>query len=126
MTDQSFNKTQDVPQSLLPFTAFNHQALQQAQATNLRWCEAWSRTLPSVAGVPIGPALVFDLIQLINRAEIEAILGPTPDFAAIQEEVKKRMEAIPKELEKFEKAQAMPLTPYIGKGKRKRLRKPVK
>ncbi len=113
-------------QPLLPFTAFDHQSLQQAQAANLRWCEAWGRTLPSVAGVPVGQALVFDLIPLLNRAEIEAILGPAPDFAAIQEEVKKRMDAIPEELEKFNKAQAMPLTPYVGRGKRKRLRKPAK
>ncbi len=113
-------------QPLLPFNAFDHQALQKAQAINLRWCEEWGATLPAIAGVPIGRALTFDLIQLLNRSEIEQVLGPAPDFAAIEAEVKKRMEAIPDELERFDKAQAIPLTPYVGKGKRKRLRKPVK
>lgn len=79
-------------QPLLPFTAFDHSSLQKSQATNLHWCEAWGRTLQSVAGVPIGQALTFDLIQLLNRSEIEQILGPTPDFAAIQAEMKRRME----------------------------------
>ena len=113
-------------QPLLPFNAFDHQALQKAQATNLQWCENWGATLQPVAGVNVGIALTFDLIQLLNRSEIEQILGPAPDFAAIEAEVRQRMEAIPDELETFNKAQAMPLTPYAGKGKRKRLRKPVK
>ena len=101
------------PQPLLPFTAFDHQALQRSQATNLQWCEAWGRTLQPVAGVPIGRALAFDLIQLLNRSEIEYILGPTPDFAAIAEEAKQRLES-----------EAKPPMVAIEKGRRRRLRKP--
>ncbi len=82
-------------QPLLPFTAFDHQALQKAQATNLRWCEAWGRTLQPIAGVPIGVALTFDLLQLINRAVIENILGPNPNLEVIKAEMKQRMETPP-------------------------------
>ena len=82
----------DQPQPLLPFTAFDHRVLQQAQAANLRWCEEWGSGLPTVAGVNIGQALTFDLITLLNRAEIETILGPTPDFIAIEAEARRRVE----------------------------------
>mgnify|MGYP001574711290 CR=1 FL=1 len=82
----------DQPQPLLPFTAFDHQALQQAQATNLVWCEEWGRGLSTVAGVNIGQALTFDLITLLNRAEIETILGPTPDFVAIEARARRQVD----------------------------------
>ena len=105
-------------QPLLPFTAFDHQALQKAQATNLRWCEEWGATLPAVAGIPVGRALTFDLIQLLNRSEIEQVLGPTPDFAAIEAEVKRRMET----------TSAHTLAEPVAKkeSKRRQPRKPVK
>ena len=121
----------DQPQPLLPFTAFDHSSLQKSQATNLHWCEAWGRTLQPVAGVPIGVALTFDLIQLLNRSEIEQILGPAPDLAAIQEEVKRRME-IPKETlsaHPLEVEIPVPVVSEVKKdkrGKRRRLRQPVK
>ncbi len=101
------------PQPLLPFNAFDHQALQKVQATNLRWCEEWGATLPAIAGVQIGRALVFDLIQLINRSEIEYILGPTPDFITLTEEARQRVEGKTK-----------PPMVAIEKGNRRRLRKP--
>ena len=119
-------------QPLLPFTAFDHQALQQSQAANLRWCEAWGKTLPEVAGVPIGQALTFDLIGLLNRSVIEHLLGPTPDFVAIAESAKQRVEAeiagLPQEVVSAHSlGEGIPelAPPGNGKqGKRQRLRKP--
>ncbi len=131
MTDQPHEGQRgQSPQPLLPFTAFDHSSLQKSQATNLRWCEDWGRTLQSVAGVPIGLALTFDLIQLLNRSEIEQILGPTPDFAALAEQMQKRIEIPEKTLSAHPLAieEGIPISEAKKdkRGKRRRLRNPVK
>ncbi len=136
MTDQPYEGQRgQSPQPLLPFTAFDHLSLQKSQAANLRWCEAWARTLQPVAGVPIGQALTFDLIQLLNRSEIEQILGPAPDFAAIEAEMKRRMEVPAETLSAHPLAIEEGIPPLVvipevkkddKRGKRRRLRNPVK
>ena len=60
---------------LLTPADFDRDFMLQAQATNLRWCEEWAASLPSVAGVPIAGALVYDLIQLLNRSTTEGVLN---------------------------------------------------
>ena len=60
---------------LLTPTDFDRDFMLQAQATNLRWCESFGASLPLVAGVPVGLALTYDLIQLLNRSTTEQILN---------------------------------------------------
>ena len=60
---------------LLTPADFDHDFMLQAQATNLQWCEAWGASLPTIAGVPVGRAFVYDLIQLLNRATVEGVLN---------------------------------------------------
>ena len=60
---------------LLTPADFDRDFMLQAQATNLRWCEEFGASLPSVAGVPIGLALTYDLIQLLNQSTTEQVLN---------------------------------------------------
>lgn len=75
-------------QQLLPPSALDQAALQQAQATNLAWCENWAGTLPTVEGVPIAKALTFDLIGLLNRVEVEEIVGRDQRAKAMKEVIR--------------------------------------
>ena len=76
---------------LLTPADFDRDFMLQSQATNLKWCEAFGTSLPLVAGVPIGLALTYDLIQLLNRSTTEEILNT---LASLREQG----QAIPEEV----------------------------
>jgi hypothetical protein len=47
--------------------------IEAAQEEHLTWLETWAGSLPMINGVPVVKALNYELIQLINRAYLDAI-----------------------------------------------------
>ena len=65
---------------LLTPADFDRDFMLQSQTANLKWCEEFGALLPSVAGVQIGLALTYDLIQLLNRSTTEGVLNHLQDL----------------------------------------------